>query len=323
MHAKLAVMDSIQAMRVFVRVAQRESFSAAARDLRMSRASVTKHVAAVEAQIGTRLLDRTTRSVSVTEPGQVYLERCQECLLAFDDAEAAVAGFGSEPRGTLRVAAPFDFNRHMPRIVGKFLANHPTILVDVRLSNRTIDMVDEGIDVYLRISNSLPSESVARPLAKTRLSVWGTPAYFKKHGRPKSPHDLAQHAFALFDEPPLLDRWTFFKGGKRVTVKLRPAIVANSGDYVVAAVLEGACLGIVPSFALGDELPRVGEMVLGDWSCGERLVSAVYPHRRFVPAKVKVFVEELRRALGDAAGDPWWPRGLGSAREPGARRASR
>jgi DNA-binding transcriptional LysR family regulator len=301
-------MDSIHVMRVFVRVAQRESFAAAARDLRMSRASVTKHVAALEAKMGARLLDRTTRSVSVTEAGQLYLARCLECLMAYDDAEAAVAGLAGEPRGTLRVAAPFDFNLHMPRIVGAFVARHPTINVDVKLSNRTLDMVDEGIDVYLRVSNTLPSDAVARALARTRLSVWGTPAYFRKHGRPNTPQQLSQHRFALFDEPPLLDHWTFQRGTKRVPLKLRPAIVANSGEYLVAAVLEGACMGVLPSFLVSETLLRKGERVLSDWECGERLVSVVYPHRRFLPAKVKLFVEGLQRALGDPNDDPWWPR---------------
>src|SRR5262249_51753551 len=133
-------MDALQMMRVFARVAQRASFAAAARDLHMSRASVTKHVAAIEDRHRVRLLDRTTRSVSVTEAGRVYLERCLECLQAYDDSEAAIGGLASEPRGLLRVAGPFDFNRHMPRLIAQFMKAHPAIDIELLLSNRTLDM---------------------------------------------------------------------------------------------------------------------------------------------------------------------------------------
>src|SRR5437867_3219177 len=144
-------MDALQMMRVFARVAQRASFAGAAEDLRMSRASVTKHVAATEERLGVRLLDRTTRSVSMTEAGRVYLERCLACLQAYDDSEAALGGLTAEPKGLLRVAGPFDFNRHLHALIPQFMKAHPAIELDLRLSNRTLDMVDEGIDVYLRI----------------------------------------------------------------------------------------------------------------------------------------------------------------------------
>src|SRR5437867_1761072 len=129
-------MDALQMMRVFARVAQRASFAAAAEDLRMSRASVTKHVAAIEERLAVRLLDRTTRSVSVTEAGRVYLERCLECLQAYDDSEAAMGGLTAEPKGLLRVAAPFDLNHHFPELVMQFMKAHPAIELDLRLSNR-------------------------------------------------------------------------------------------------------------------------------------------------------------------------------------------
>jgi len=299
-------MDALQMMRVFARVAQRASFAAAAEDLRMSRASVTKHVAAIEEQHGVRLLDRTTRSVSVTEAGRVYLERCLECLQAYDDSEAAIAGLAAEPRGRLRVAGPFDFHHHLPRLVAQFMKAHPEIDLDLKLSNRTLDMVDEGIDVYVRITNSLPPEFVARQLAITRLGVWGAPSYFKKHKRPRTPAELAEHRFALFNEPPLLDEWIFERDGKRTKVRLKPRLVTNAGEGHVAAVLEGVTLGLIPSFRLPPDHARRLEPVLREWSLGHRGIYAVYPHRRFVPAKVRAFVDFLRGALGDANRDPWW-----------------
>jgi DNA-binding transcriptional LysR family regulator len=300
-------MDALQMMRVFARVAQRASFAAAARDLHMSRASVTKHVAAMEERHRVRLLDRTTRSVSVTEAGRVYLERCLECLQAYQDSEAAIGGLASEPRGLLRVGGPFDFNRHLPRLIGQFLKSHPAIDIELVLSNRTLDMVNEGIDVYIRITNALPQDVVARPLAITRLGVWGAPSYFRNHKRPRNPAELSEHRFALFNEPPLLDEWVFERGGKRTKVRLKPRLVTNAGEAGVAAVCEGATLGLIPSFLLPPDHAKRLEPVLLDWSLGHRGIYAVYPHRRFVPAKVQAFVDFCRAVLGDSSHDPWWP----------------
>jgi DNA-binding transcriptional LysR family regulator len=300
-------MDALQMMRVFARVAQRASFAAAAEDLRMSRASVTKHVAAVEERHGVRLLDRTTRSVSVTEAGRLYLERCLVCLQAYDDSEAAIGGLTGEPRGLLRVGAPFDFNRHLPELVAQFMKAHPAVELDLRLSNRTLDMVDEGIDVYLRITNSIDADLIARPLAMTRLGLFGARSYFRKNRRPRMLSELSQHRFALYNEPPVLDEWTFERRGKRTTVRLRPAIVANSGEMVSAAVCSGVAMGVLPSFLLSPEHAALIEPVLLEWSLGQRGVYAVYPHRRFVPAKVRAFVDFFRVALGGGSRDPWWP----------------
>ncbi|HTJ84241.1 MAG TPA: LysR family transcriptional regulator [Polyangiaceae bacterium] len=300
-------MDALQMMRVFARVAQRASFAAAAEELRMSRASVTKHVAAIEERHGVRLLDRTTRSVSVTEAGRVYLERCLECLQAYEDSEAAIGRLAAEPRGLLRVAGPFDLNRHLPRLVAEFMKAHPAIDVELLLSNRTLDMVDAGIDVYLRVTNSLPPDLVARQLAITRFAVWGAPSYFRKQKRPRTPLELSNHRFALFNEPPLLDEWVFERDGKRVKVRLKPRLMSNAGEAHVAAAIEGVALAVFPSFLLPADSARRLEPVLLDWSLGHRGVHAVYPHRRFVPAKVRAFVDYLRAALGDGTRDPWWP----------------
>jgi DNA-binding transcriptional LysR family regulator len=299
-------MDPLQNMRVFARVAQRASFAAVAEELRMSRAAVTRHVASIEERHGVRLLDRTTRSVSVTEAGRVYLERCLECLQAYDDSEAAIGGLAAEPRGLLRVAGPFDFNRHLPRLIARFMRAHPEIDIEFVLSNRTVDMVDQAIDVYVRISNALPRDVVARPLAITRLGVWGAPSYFRKRKRPRTPADLAEHRFSLFNEPPVLDEWVFERDGKKTKVRLKPGLVTNAGEGGLAAVCEGVTLGVIPSFLLPPKHAEL-EPVLLEWSVGQRGIYAVYPHRRFVPAKVRAFVDFLRMTVGDGSQDPWWP----------------
>jgi DNA-binding transcriptional LysR family regulator len=194
---------------------------------------------------------------------------------------------------------------------------HPAIDLELLFSNRTLDMVDEGIDVYVRITNSLAPDVVARRLAVTHIGVWGAPAYFRKHKRPRTPADLAEHRFALFNEPPLLDEWTFEREGERTRVRLKPRVTANSGEVHIQAVCEGVALGVLPSFLLTPDHAKRLELVLLDWSLGHRGIYAVYPHRRFVPAKVRAFVDFLRAALGDGSRDPWWPAGIAV---PGARR---
>ena len=298
-------MDALQMMRVFARVAQRASFAAAAEELRMSRASVTKHVAAIEERHGVRLLDRTTRSVSMTEAGRVYLDRCLECLQAFDDSEAAIGELSAEPKGVLRIAGPFDFDRHLHELITKFMKAHPAIELDVRLSNRTLDMVDEGIDVYLRIPDTLDADSIARPLAITTMGLFGTRAYFRKHGRPRTLADLAHHRFANFNEPPVHDEWTVERRGKRTEVRFPSASVSNSGAVAGAGVCRGVAMGVLPSILLPPDHAKLIERVLPEWSLGHRGVYAVYPHRRFVSSKVRAFVEFARAAFGGGGHDPW------------------
>jgi DNA-binding transcriptional LysR family regulator len=185
--------DQLQTMKVFVRVAQRAGFAAAARDLSMSPAAVTKHVAALEARIRARLFDRTTRSVSLTEAGRAYLERCLECLQAFEDAEDSINRAGDKPAGRLRVTAPVDFGPGIMASLSRYMNRYPDVVVDLQLSNRAVDLVDEGFDVSLRIAPSLTGQYVARPLAVTRVAILAAPDYLRRYGRPRTPDELAKH----------------------------------------------------------------------------------------------------------------------------------
>ncbi len=308
-------MDTVQSMKVFVRVAQRSGFAAAARDLRLSPAAVTKHIAALEARLSTRLLDRTTRQVSVTEAGRVYLERCLECLQALEDADGSVVALAKEPRGLLKVTAPVDFGQSLlPAVLAAFMEAQPGITVDLRLSNRSFDLVEEGIDVAVRFARSLDGQYVARPLALSRLAVWGAPSYFRKYGRPRAPDDLASHRNLVFAEPHCLDEWVFQRGSKKKQVKLNAVMTSNNGEALRLAAHRGVGLGIFPSFMTQSDF-KAGliEPVLLDWSLPEFRVYAIYPHRRFVSPKVRVFVDSLRAAYGDGTRDPWWPKGVGYA----------
>ncbi|HVR60715.1 MAG TPA: LysR family transcriptional regulator [Polyangia bacterium] len=306
-------MDTVQSMRVFARVAQRSGFAAAARDLQMSTAAVTKHVAALEARIRARLLNRTTRRVALTEAGRVYLERCLECLQAFEVADASVGELSSAPRGLLRVTAPVEYgNMHLAPVIARFIDRYPEIVVDLRLSNRMLDLVEEGIDLGIRFATSLDASYVARPLASTRAVCWAAPSYLRRHGRPRRPEELAKHACLVFSEPAPRDELEFQRGDEKTRVKLRTVLLTNSGEALCAAARLGAGVALMPSMlSAGEYAAGRLEPILLDWSLFTGRLYAVYPHRRFVTPNVRAFLEALRAEYGDdPARDPWWPREL-------------
>ena len=301
-------MDRLLGMKVFARVAQHAGFAAAAREMRLSPAAVTKHVTALESQLGTRLFDRTTRRVALTEAGRLYLERCLECLQALEDADASVSELAREPRGVLRVTAPIDFGDKLHPVIARVVEANPHILIDLRLSNRSVDLVEEGVDLAVRAARSLDGRYVARPLARTRMAIFASPEYLRRHGRPRRPEDLAAHRAIVFVEPRPLDELVFTREARETRVKLKAAMTTNSGAAAMAAIEEGIGLGLAPSFLAHAALEagRV-EPVLLDWSLPEWGIFALYPHRRFLSPKVGVFVEALRAAFGDGSSDPWWP----------------
>jgi DNA-binding transcriptional LysR family regulator len=296
-------------MKVFVRVAQRNGFAAAARDLRMSAAAVTKHVAALESRIGARLFDRTTRRVGLTEAGRIYLERCLECLQAVDDADASIGENEQRLKGVLRIAAPVDMPSPLPSIIGRFMRTHPEVVVELRLSNRPVDLVEEGIDVALRVAPALDGNYVARQLALVRLVAFATPAYLQKSGRPRKPEDLSRHRGLVFLEPRPRDEWVFERGGRSKRVKLRAALMSNDGEALRAMALADVGVCIAPSFLVaGDLTAGTLEALLPDWAVLPPLrLFAIYPHRRFLSSKVRALVEALRDGYGDGTADPWLP----------------
>ncbi len=301
-------MDTLAAMKVFVRVAERRGFAAAARDLDMSAATVTKHVAALEHRVGARLFDRTTRHVALTEPGRVYLERCLECLRAFDDADASVRRLVRAPRGTLRVTAPVDLQEVLPVAIAGFLAAHRAVTIDLRLSNRPVDLVEEGLDVAVRIgSPSLEGDVVARVLAPISVVFLAAPSYIADRGRPKRPEDLREHPALVFVEPRPRLEWTFERGARRRTVTLVPRLSSNSGTALLMAAAQGAGVTMAPSFLARSFITSGAlEPILAEWKVVPDLkLYAVYPHRRFLSPNVTAFIETLRERFGDGKTDPF------------------
>ncbi|MBL8359076.1 MAG: LysR family transcriptional regulator [Rubrivivax sp.] len=300
-------MDRLHAMQVFVRVAQHLGFAAAARELHLSAASVTKAVSALEAGVGTRLLDRTTRRVALTEAGRIYLDRCIEALQALDDADASLAEFSRQPAGTLRLTAPLDFRESLMPVVADVMAAHPALTVDLRLSNRVVDLVEEGVDLAVRAAHVLDGRYVARPIARTRLAVFGAPAYLRTHGRPAHPDDLAAHRFLVFTEPRPLLELPLRRGADERRVHFAPTMLCNDGDAIRIALRRGLGLAVAPSFLVAPDLADgTVEPLLPGWTLPTFGVYAVYPHRRFVSPKVRVLLDALAARFGDGTADPWW-----------------
>ncbi|MEO7244305.1 MAG: LysR family transcriptional regulator [Rubrivivax sp.] len=305
-------MDRLQAMQVFARVAQHASFAAAARDLHLSPAAVSKQVGALEAWVGARLLQRTTRQVALTEAGRIYLEHCLTCLHAVEDAEAAVGDLGRAPTGQLRVSAPIDFGDALMPALAVLMAAHPQLVVDLQLSNRVLEMVEEGIDVALRIAQTLDGRYVARPVARTHLAIYGSAGYFARHDRPLLPQDLVNHHNLVFTEPRPMTELRFTRGRRQVSVKLPVTLLSNHGAALVAAARAGLGLAVLPSMLLPRDPAAAAELepVLLDWALPTFTVHAAYPHRRFVAPKVRAFLEAVSAQFGDPDGDPWWPSAL-------------
>ncbi len=315
-------MDTVESMKVFVRVAQRQGFAAAGRDLGISPAAVTKHVSSLEARLSARLFDRNTRNVSLTEAGRVYLERCLECLQSFEDAEASVNDAGQAFKGLLRVTAPVDLPRELPRVLERFMAAYPNVVVDLRLSNRPIDLIEEGVDVAVRVAVAIDGQFVARKLMPIQLVPAAAPELPRALRTTQKPEDLAKHRALTFSEPRPRDEWDFEKNGKRVRVKLDSILIGNNGAALVSAAVAGIGVVIAPSFLLVDELlaGRLEPLLL-DWPITVvPHIYALYPHRRFVSPKVRAFVDSLREVYGDGSHDLNWAEVL-EQRRSGRRRA--
>ncbi|OWY39135.1 LysR family transcriptional regulator [Xenophilus sp. AP218F] len=289
-------MDRFSEIRAFVCVAEQGSFAAAAERLQLSRAMVTKLVAALENRLGARLMHRTTRRLSLTEAGEMYLSQAGGLLAELDELDARLSQGASSPAGRLRVAAPVSFGmRYLGRIVAGFHQRHPQIEVELSLNDRRVDLVEEGFDVAVRVSNLSDSTLVARRLARIHDLLAASPDYLARHGEPRRPEDLAQHqclSYALTSQPNLWDYTA--PDGSQGKVKVKGPLKANNGDVLTDAAANGMGIVLQPRFLLEEGL-RDGRLVavLPDYNWHSLDVSALYPARRHVPGKVRVFVEYL------------------------------
>ncbi len=302
-------MSLLNGMAVFVQVVEARGFSAAARALGVSKSAISKEIARLEDRLGTRLLNRTTRRLSLTETGAVFYERCSRLVAEAAEAERAVLDLDTEPRGLLKLSAPMSFGQlHLAPAIIELAALHPALRVDMTLDDRVIDLVAEGFDVAVRIADLPPSTLVARKLAINRRAVCAAPAYLVKHGMPREPHDLIRHNCLHYTYLTSGSDWRFRGPDGAITVRVSGTFSANNGDVLRQAALAGLGLILTPTFLVDTDL-RSGALVpvLRPFCDADTAIYAVYPQTRHLSPKVRAFVDFLVKRFGP---EPAWDVGL-------------
>lgn len=293
-------MDKFQEMRVFTAVVEAGSFVGASDALEMSKPAVSRHVSELETRLGVRLLHRTTRKLSLTEEGEVFFARCKELLANIEAAEAEISSRSGQAIGQLKVSAPVSFGLlHLAPLWAEFMARHPGVMLDVTLSDRMVDLVEEGFDVAVRIARLPSSSLISRKLSSTRMVLCASPEYLKAHGTPRHPADLARHAVVAYSLLASGEAWEFDGPAGHVTVRVEPRMRTNSGDTCRAVALRHQALVIQPSFLVGEDL-RSGALaeVMPEYRLLDLGIYAVYPTRKHVLPKVRLLIDYLGQALG-------------------------
>ncbi|HYG55445.1 MAG TPA: LysR family transcriptional regulator [Burkholderiales bacterium] len=289
-------MDRFHAMRVFTQVVESGSFSGAAAKLGLSTTATSRHVADLETHLQTRLLNRTTRRVSLTESGRAFHERCVQLLADLDDAEQEAQQAARVPRGTIRLTTSVNFGvRHLAPAIADFLAKHGEVRFDLSLADRIVDLVEEGFDLAIRIGAPGSGNVVARKLGETRLVPCASPAYLARRGAPATPEDLAHHNCFTYEYVSPRNVWRFKDvSGKQMEVRVSGNLHSNNGDVLAEVAARGAGIVFEPAFIVGPEV-RAGRLVplLQDFIPLPLPIYAVYPSRKHLSAKVRVFVDFL------------------------------
>ena len=288
-------MDTLESMRVFVAIVERQGFSAAAEALQLSTASVTRHVAHLEKRLGTRLLHRTTRRVSLSTAGTAYYERCQRLLAEFDETEATVAEQTLRPAGSLRINVPVSFGiGHLGERLAAFCAHYPEISLEVSLADRLVDLVEEGFDLAVRITREPAPNLVARKLADLPIWLCAAPDYLRRHGHPQRPQDLAEHRCLAYSYWSGGDSWRLRGPEGEVTVKVGGNLRANNGDLLCAAARAGMGIVLQPEFLLSRDLAEGRlQRVLPAYDVTPSSLWIVYASRRYLPPKLRAFIDYL------------------------------
>ena len=296
-------MDRFAAYRVFSQVVELGSFSRAAEQLNLSATAASRHVADLETHLQTRLLNRTTRRISLTETGRAFYERCVQLLADLDEAEQEASRAAVVPRGTIKLTAAVNFGvRHLAPAIAEFLAAHREVRFDVSLSDRIVDLVEEGFDLGIRIGGAGSEHIVARKLGETRLVPCAAPAYLAAHGAPQSPDDLERHNCFTYEYVTPKNLWRFRDpaGGERA-VRVRGSLHSNNGDLLAEAAARGAGIVFEPAFIVGPDV-RAGRLVplLQDYVPAPVPIYAVYPSRKHLSATIRLFIDFLLARFADA-----------------------
>ena len=286
-------MDRIEAMQTFVTVADLQGFAPAARKLGLSPPAVTRLIASLEERLGTRLLQRTTRKVALTDAGARYLERARRILADIEEAELAAESERTRPTGRLVVSAPVGFGRlHVSPVMSVYLKRYPEVTGELRLEDRMVNLVEDGVDVAVRIGQLPDSSLVARQVGEMRRIVVAAPAYLKARGEPKTPEAVSAHQIIQFGGSALTAEWRFAKDGEERRVAIAPRFTSNVADAAIQYAMEGGGLTRVLAYQAADAIRRGRlKIVLERFEQPALPVQIVYPTSRLLSAKVRAFVD--------------------------------
>jgi len=294
-------MDRLTSLTVFVRVVDSGGFSAAARRLNMSTTMVSNHVQALEDRLGARLLNRTTRKVSLTDTGKAYYECCVQILADLEDADRAAGTLHSTPRGMLRLHTTAALVRFLAPIVSEYLALYPETVVDLEIGERMVDLMEEGFDLVIRATPLPDSSLIVRRLTPWRHVLCCSPSYLGRHPPPQRAADLAQHNCLRYAFYPFGDEWRFIgPDGEPVAVKVTGNLLATSGEMLRHQALNGGGIFLAPSFIVGEDV-AAGRLkrLLPDHQPLEFVINAIYPHRHHLSSKVRSLLDLLSERFAE------------------------
>jgi DNA-binding transcriptional LysR family regulator len=294
-------MDKFIQLRAFTQVVTAGGFAAAARTMGLSRSAVNKLVIGLENDLGVQLLHRSTRVVSPTETGLAFYERCLEILSSLEEAERSVTQLHTEPRGRLRVNAPMSFGTmHLAPAIADFLVQYPDLQVQLTLNDRFVDLIEEGFDVTVRISEPQPTGSlIVQPLAPATRVLCAAPSYLQAHGTPTHPQELPTHACLDYGQIATDSTWKL-KGSDGIhTIAIRGVLCSNNGEVLKDAAIRGLGIALLPTFIIEPALMR-GELqvVLPEYQPPELSIDVMYPVNRHLSAKIRLFVDFLKQRFG-------------------------
>ena len=298
-------MDKLNSIRAFTKVVQHSSFAAAARDLRLSRSAVSKHVIELEQELGGQLLSRTTRSVTATENGQAYYERCLAILSDLEEADLSATRLQAEVRGLLRINAPMSFGTlHLARAVADFMEKYPDLRIQLLLSDQQVDPVQEGFDVTLRIADLPSSSMIARRIAPARRAICASPSYLARHGTPKHPDDLRGHACLTYGHLATGNQWKLTGPDGDHWIAIPWTLCTNNAEVLRDAAVQGRGIALLPTFIAGADFQQgCLATILPGYQAPEISIYAIYPETRHLSLKVRVFIDFLVERFG---GRPYW-----------------
>ncbi len=293
-------MDRITGMTTFVKVVDTGGFSSAARALNLSPSVVTNHVQSLEERLGARLLNRSTRKVSLTEVGHAYYDRCVRIIAELDDADQVAEALQSKPRGTLRLNTAVAIPPIIAPVIAEYVALYPEASVSVVATGRMVDLVEEGFDLAIRVTPIPTSSLIVRHLASYRFAVYGAPDYFARRGKPERPADLVHHNCMNYSDAPWGMQWHFATSDNDQAIPITGNLQANNAESLRMAAVLGQGLIYTPTFLVCDEL-KSGRLipVLSEFSTVERSIDAIYPHRQHLSAKVRSFIDLVAKRFRD------------------------